>query len=164
MSVSIGAVHLDQNGFTLLLEEHERAILSDLAVQLIEVLEDPTDPVSERLYPDAYPEDAEASAEFRRLTRGDLDDARIHGARLLADTIPADPAPALSRADAETVMRALGDLRQVLAERLSITTQTPEADPEEPLTGLYDWLGYIQESLVLALVRGDEESGRLAKS
>ncbi|WP_183086264.1 DUF2017 family protein [Mycetocola tolaasinivorans] len=162
-----GAVRLDEHGFSLLLEEHERVILGDLAAQLIQVLEDPEDPVAERLYPDAYPDDAEASAEFRRLTRGDLDDARIAGATLLLETIPEDqdaPILPLDRAGAERVMRSLGDLRHVLAERLGISVASPEGDPNDQFTMLYDWLGYLQESLVLALVSGDEESGRLARA
>ncbi|UCR88268.1 DUF2017 family protein [Mycetocola spongiae] len=158
-------VNRREGGFELELTADERVLLASLAQQLDTVLGEQDDPVRERLFPDAYPGDAEASTEFRRLTRHDLLSEKSEGARVLARAVgDAETAPPrLDRIEAERVMRALADLRQVLAERLNISAQNPEPDAENELEPLYDWLGYLQECVVLALIAHDEDAGTLPR-
>jgi hypothetical protein len=58
-------------GVRLVLESEEAMLLSELADQVDSVLllGEPSDPALGRLLPSAYPDDAEASAEFSRYTR-----------------------------------------------------------------------------------------------
>lgn len=124
------------------------------------------DPVLARLLPDAYRDDEQASAEFRRLTEPGLIDRKVAQLRTVvadltsietvteedAEDLPVD----LDEAGALAWLRAFTDLRLALASRLGIESETPRG-PEEPdedtvgLLAVYDWLGLVQESLVAAL-------------
>ncbi len=76
------------DGVHLGLSSGERGVLTSLTEQLQQVLASDiaTDPVSARMFPDAYRDDVEASAEFRRWTESDLvaqkTTKRLDGARL----------------------------------------------------------------------------------
>ena len=122
------------------------------------------------LFPDAYDDDEEASAEFHSLTDVDLVSGKSEGARGVMDAFM-DAEPQASGAlwrgketrtadfDDEQVhalLRNLTDLRLLLADRLAI-----EHDGDNGLVGpehdldraLYWWLGETQERLVLTLSR-----------
>ncbi|MCU1636250.1 MAG: hypothetical protein JWQ68_1489 [Cryobacterium sp.] len=138
----------------------ERMSLAALARQLVDVLLDDTDPVMERLLPNAYPDDAEAAAEFRRFTADELFEQKISGARAmlaeLDDESPSTRSIALDESIARQWMATLTDLRLVIAERLGIRTDGDEGrmdNAAEPLQRTYFWLGAVQESLVAALYR-----------
>jgi hypothetical protein len=130
----------------------------------------PDDPVLARLLPDAYADDSDASAEFRRFTERGLRDQKAEQARrVLADLEEAgltpDPEP-----DAEPIeldlgpersdawLRCLTDVRLALATRLGVEEgdedywySLPEDDPRTYMHDVYDWLGAVQETLVQAL-------------
>lgn len=123
------------------------------------------DPAVARLTPDAYPDDASASREFRRLTEGDLLERRGQDAETVlrtlgidgADLDPAsDPdatiAVALGESEAQAWMRTLSAVRLVLATRLGIQTED-DHEPDDPRFGVYDWIGYRLEGLITALDR-----------
>ncbi|WP_166787202.1 DUF2017 domain-containing protein [Cryobacterium sp. TMT2-23] len=165
-------------------EPAEVGLLRMAARQLIELLEaaeshalgTSVDPALRRLLPDAYTDDPEAAAEFRRFTAGDLLERKVRNARVviatlgeeLADEI-ADDAPetlndddfdepattiTLDRDDVQSWLRTLTDLRLTLAERLEISPDgvVHLAEDEAPfLHGIYEWLGMVQESLVYAI-------------
>ena len=64
----------------------------------------------------------------------------------------------LDDATAETWMRSFTDLRLALATRLEIEEgdeeywhSLPEEDPRAQAHDIYEWVGYLQESLVQAL-------------
>ncbi|WP_270352713.1 DUF2017 family protein [Microbacterium testaceum] len=124
-----------------------------------------TDPAVERLLPDAYPDDASASREFRRLTGGDLLGRRAEDAATVLRTLggdggdldpQSDPdatiAVALGETEALAWMRTLAAVRLVLAERLGIRTED-DHQPEDPRFGVYDWIGYRLDGLMTALDR-----------
>ncbi|MFL6134928.1 MAG: DUF2017 family protein, partial [Nocardioidaceae bacterium] len=48
---------------------------------------EPDDPVLARLFPTAYPDDAEAAGEFRRFTEGTLRDHKARGAGDIIETL-----------------------------------------------------------------------------
>lgn len=141
----------------------EIALIAELSTQLTELLANRSDddPALQRLLPDAYPDDAAASAEFRRFTADGLVERKLANASALLSSIgsaTAGDGPANSVAtlhlDPSAVqawLRSIGDLRLTLATRLGIEQDGDEGSPGEPLSDLYDWLGYLQGSLVDAL-------------
>ncbi len=141
----------------------EPELLRVLAIQLDELIEDaePEDAdVLLALFPDAYREDAEAAAEFGRLTRDDLDDTKRGRAREIAAALLDTDVVTLDAAQADRWASALTDIRLVVGTRLGI-----ENDDDEPGTELlgdiYRWLGELQWQLVdaLAELEGREASG-----
>jgi hypothetical protein len=130
----------------------------------------PEDPVLARLFPTAYPADEEAAAEFRRFTEGSLRDGKARGAISIIDQLEEAGLPAelgedglmidveLDEATAETWLRSFTDLRLALATRLGIEdgdedvwAALPDEDPRAQAHDIYEWVGYLQETLVDAL-------------
>ncbi|MBB6626805.1 DUF2017 domain-containing protein [Nocardioides sp. KIGAM211] len=131
---------------------------------------EPEDPVLARLFPTAYPGDEEASAEFRRFTEGALRDGKANAAVTIIDRLEEAGLPAelsedglmidveLDEATAETWMRSFTDLRLALATRLGIEDGDEDVwhalsdeDPRAQAHDIYEWVGYLQETLVEAL-------------
>lgn len=147
-----------RRGDELLLDlpEHEARLLGDLVAQLVTVLEggDPGDPAVARLLPSAYPDDEKAAAEFRRFTADDLTARKLANARRVLDDVAAPTAERLDVAGQQSWLRTLTDLRLVLGSRLGVTAEGP-APSDDPhvvvMHDVFDWLGYLQESLVQTL-------------
>jgi len=123
-------------------------------------LHQPDDPALARLLPDAYEDDDEASAEFRRYTEGDLRAGkRARAGQVLASLAPYDEGGRvpLDREQADAWLGLLNDLRLVLGIRLEVTEETdldpPGDDPQAQALHVYGWLGEVQESLLAQLVR-----------
>ena len=133
---------------------------------------EPEDPVLARLFPTAYVDDDEAAAEFRRFTEGALRDGKARAAGTIIDVLEEAGLPDELREDglvidvemdeptAQTWMRSFTDLRLALATRLGIEDgdedywyTLPEDDPRSQAHDIYDWVGYLQETLVGALSR-----------
>lgn len=133
---------------------------------------EPDDPVLARLFPTAYPDDQEAAGEFRRFTEGGLRDSKARAAAQVIDTLEEAGLPAelqedgvlveveLDREAAVTWMRSFTDVRLALATRLGIEEgdedywmSLPEDDPRSHVHDIYEWVGYLQETLVQALSR-----------
>ncbi|MFC5177667.1 DUF2017 domain-containing protein [Nocardioides taihuensis] len=130
----------------------------------------PDDPVLARLFPTAYPDDEEAAAEFRRYTEGGLRDGKAAGACAVVDALEEAGLPPeltedglmidveLDPPDAETWLRCFTDLRLALATRLEVEEgdedyweSLPDDDPRAQAHDIYEWVGYLQETLVRAL-------------
>jgi hypothetical protein len=113
------------------------------------------DPAVARLLPDAYPDDAEASQEFRRFTEHSLAGRKLSNARELARALDAGGEIDLTPADQQAWLRTLTDLRLVLAARLGIEKDDHETQPRDDdelmMYDIYDWLGSVQGSLVHAV-------------
>lgn len=131
---------------------------------------EPDDPVLARLFPTAYREDDEAASEFRRFTEGTLRDGKAQAACTIIDTLEDAGLPDQLTEDglmidveldppaAEVWMRSFTDLRLALATRLGVEEgdeaywlSLPDDDPRAQAHDIYDWVGYLQETLVLAL-------------
>ncbi|MBB6351980.1 DUF2017 domain-containing protein [Nonomuraea muscovyensis] len=116
----------------------------------------PSDPVLARLFPSAY-EDAQDAAEFRRYTEATLREGKRADARTMLDT--ARPGRTeLTTEQAQAWMRALNDVRLALGTKLEVTEEIHEEiatmaedDPRYPAYVTYDWLTYLQDTLVRAL-------------
>ncbi|MGH8825790.1 MAG: DUF2017 domain-containing protein [Jiangellaceae bacterium] len=136
----------------------------------------PTDPVVLRLFPDAYRDDDDAAAEFRRFTERGLREAKADAAAAvlatLAGTGPVEPGETLESGgekvrlllgadEALAWLRTLTDLRLALGTRLGVEEgdeehwqALPDDDPRRHIHDVYDWLGWVQETLVRALSSG----------
>jgi hypothetical protein len=119
----------------------------------------PDDPVLARLFPDAYGDDAEAAAEFRRYTETSLRERKRSNAQRAMATL--DNPGKEQRLDPETTaawLGALNDLRLALGTRLGVGEDwaaqygaLAEDDPARVALELYDWLSWLEESLVRCL-------------
>jgi hypothetical protein len=127
-----------------------------------------------RLFPDAYRADDEAASEFRRFTeRGLRESKAATAATVLASLATAeDLAPDSAEAgeklrieldgdQSQAWLRTLTDLRLALGTRLGVTEDDQdtwlaldENDPRRHVHDVYDWLGWVQETLVRALTNG----------
>jgi len=147
-------------GVLIELTPMERRLLSTLLTQYDELVHDQlddsdlaADPALARLFPNAYPDDDEAAAEFRRYTRDGLADRKAANSGLISAALMAssdDERITVARDDAEHWLPALTDLRLVLAERLGIH-RDDDPIPENELGDVYDWLAQLQGALVEAL-------------
>ncbi len=127
---------------------------------------EPEDPVLARLFPTAYPDDEEAASDFRRFTESGLRDGKAGAAASIIDALeesgltdePADGTyidVELDEACAMTWMRSFTDMRLAIATRLEVEEgdedywhSLPDDDPRAQVHDIYDWLGYLQETLV----------------
>ncbi|WP_310128644.1 DUF2017 domain-containing protein [Leifsonia shinshuensis] len=143
----------------------EAQLLRSLAEEAVELArasaadDGSADPALRRLLPDAYPDDPEASAEFRRFTAAGLAERKEAGARTLIDSL-GEPAAGsvvvvLDAEQATAWLRTITDLRLVLAARLGIHEDGDEGDVHDDESAMqravYDWLAAVQEFLVLAV-------------
>lgn len=182
-----------RGGVVAVFEPDEAHVLANLAGQVVELLRDrngasesdpdplavqlgmggpslpPEDPVLRRLLPDAYGDDEEESAEFRRFTERSLTSAKVENAERLIASLEAggldDEAETdtvveveLDPGDVQAWLRSLTDIRLSIAVRLGIESEADQlalADSDDPavstMVDVYDWLGYVQETLVGAL-------------
>lgn len=138
----------------------ERELLETLLAQYDDLVHEQLDdsdlsddPALARLFPNAYPEDAEAAAEFRQYTREGLVEHKSANSGLIAAALMAtddDGRLTIARDDAERWLPTLTDLRLVLAERLGIHADDDPL-PENDLADVYGWLGELQGHLIEAL-------------
>lgn len=182
-----------RGGWVSTLDPAEAAILANLAGQVIELLRDrngektsdpdplmgelgftgpahaPEDPVLRRLLPDAYRDNPDDAAEFRRFTESALTSAKVSNAERLIQSLEAggfdsaaeNEQPVEVELDETAVqawLRSLNDIRLSLAVRLGIENEEDAVllakssdQAEVAMSELYDWLGYVQETLVQAL-------------
>ena len=130
----------------------------------------PDDPVLARLLPDGYSdEDADdANADFRRYTERGLRDGKVANARTViaslrvagADTAEGDDPidVELDEAGVHAWLRCLTDIRLAVGTRLEVAEgdddrwdALPDDDPGKAMHDVYEWLGYVQETLVHSL-------------
>ena len=133
----------------------------------------PEDPVLRRLLPDASSGDeVEESGEFRRYTEQALTAAKVSHAEAVLSALVVggyDPDAGeirgqeaveveLGHEAVQAWLKTLTDIRLAIAVRLGIETEEDaslvarsEDDAVAAMSDVYDWLGYVQESLVSVL-------------
>ena len=165
----------------LRVDDVEKGLLSMLLGQLIEFVapdsaapedplarlvgidpdaQSPDDPALARLFPDAYRDDAEAAAEFRRFTERSLRETKVAQATTALSTLQrSGEKVTLSAEEAASWLGALTDIRLTLGSRLGISEESleelaglPDDDPRSATYHVYDWLTFLQESLVQSLM------------
>lgn len=182
-----GFVKFGQDSYLCDFSESERDVLINLSGQLIEILAEridavqsdplasmigitghdspPDDDVLLRLLPNAYADPVEAS-EFRRYTELDLRAKKAQHAMLVRSQLLAldGESIVLDSEDAMAWLGGINDIRLALGVRLKIDEQEnlellPAEDPMQAVFAVYSWLGWLQESLVLALMEDFEGEG-----
>ncbi len=132
----------------------------------------PEDPVLARLLPDAYRDSEDDAGEFRRLTERSLTSTKVHHAEILIGSLIAgglsfgtpmedegdDVEVELDSDAVQSWLKSLTDIRLSLAVRLGIDNEEDamlvgESADEAivAMSEIYDWLGYVQETLIAAL-------------
>jgi Domain of unknown function (DUF2017) len=124
------------------------------------------DPVLGRLFPRAYLEadDAERDAEYQRLVRDDLLEAKLANLDVVTSTLDRGTVSLrrwtveLTEDEAGSWLGALNDLRLALGVRLGITEDfdgdIDPSDPRAPALHVLSYLGWLEENLVDALSSG----------
>jgi hypothetical protein len=162
------------------LEEVERALLLSLAQQMVsfvepgpisddadplatmvgidDTAETPDDPALARLLPDAFLDDPDAAADFRRFTERDLRATKVAHSATVAQDLQAG-LDVLPNDHVASWMGFLNDTRLALGTRLEISEDNheeladlPEEDPRSGIFHVYDWLTYLQDTLVHLLL------------
>jgi hypothetical protein len=142
--------------FSIRITGAERDVLRSLPAQLREILTGPdsaTDPDLRRLFPPAYPDDPQKSAEYDGMVRDDLMAERIAAIEVMERTIDSD---SLSEDELLAWLSAINNLRLVLGTRLDVPEDLSELDvhPDDPRAenlALYAYLSILEEDAVAAL-------------
>jgi hypothetical protein len=118
------------------------------------------DPALARLLPDAFRDDAEASAEFRRFTERGLRESKMAHALTVGRAVTATTDElTVPEEEVGAWLGFLNDTRIALGSRLEITEDNHDElagladdDPRAGLFQVYDWLTYLQDALVQLLM------------
>ncbi|MDD2858753.1 MAG: DUF2017 domain-containing protein [Candidatus Nanopelagicales bacterium] len=167
-----------QGRIVLRVDEVERVLLLSLCAQVIElVAPEPADPDADplavavgiaptaarpedavllRLFPDAYSDDDAAAGDFRRFTERDLRATKLAHAEAVRDSLERSGGKVVfAAALAPSWLGLLNDVRLALGVRIGIDDDfndevgdLDEDDPRMAMVGVYDWLTYLQDSLV----------------
>lgn len=119
---------------------------------------DGDDPVTRRLFPPAYVDDAAAASDFQRFTQAEQRRAKIADALVVLDDLE-DLQSGVMRVPTDHLdawLKTLNNVRLVLSVILGISDETshdeaahrPDSDPRSWLYGYYGWLGWMLESLL----------------
>jgi uncharacterized protein DUF2017 len=147
---------------TLTSPEHE--LVASVVEQMTQVLEAPEQVAhTERLFPPAYLDDADAQADYARLMTADL----LAGKRQAVASVQATLERGVTKRDswrvslnadeAQDWLAVLNDARLTLGTRLDVTEETYDrpvdaADPHAAAHEVFRYLGYLEEYLVDALM------------
>ena len=170
------------NAFVAEFSESEREVLINLVEQIIELLGErtdnhvddplaamvgitthdspPEDEVLLRLLPNAYADQVDA-AEFRRYTESTLRAKKYGHSMSMRITLKSaiDGIIEVDHDGANDWLGAMNDIRLALGVRLKVEQTSHEElellAPDDPMRGVYavySWLGWLQESLIVALM------------
>ena len=141
----------------LYLEEHEAALLRELAGETRTLLEADVpraDPVIARLFPDAYDE-ADLAESYRDMVGDELRREKLRALTEVSNSVGSSGDATITLTDDLTTawLAWLTDVRLAVGTRLGVTEETmgAEIDPESPEAPAYDvlhWLGWIQEAII----------------
>jgi hypothetical protein len=170
------------NAFVAEFSESEREVLINLVEQILELLGErtdnhvddplaamvgitthdspPEDEVLLRLLPNAYADQVDA-AEFRRYTESTLRGKKYAHSMSMRITLKSsvDGIVEVDHDGANDWLGAMNDIRLALGVRLKVEQNSHEElellAPDDPMRGVYavySWLGWLQESLIVALM------------
>ena len=177
-----GFIRHGANQYTAKFSDSEKEVLINLTEQIIELLGErndhehsdplaamvgitthdnpPEDEVLFRLLPNAY-SDEESASEFRRYTEATLrEKKRAHAMAVRSHLINAtDGEVDLDHDSAMGWLGGINDVRLALGVRLNVEEYSHETlellkpdDPMRAVYAVYTWLGWLQDSLLQALM------------
>jgi hypothetical protein len=123
-------------------------LVSMLREQLLASTDDPS---VRRLFPPAYPDDAERDAGYQVLTRDELLEHKLAALDTVEATLDGGE---LDEAAMTAWMATLNSLRLVLGTRLDADEEPPRLDEDDPLApayAVYEYLGWVLSQVVDAL-------------
>lgn len=175
----------DGETVTLYLTDNDVDLLDSLAEQLIELLsdgfpepvavdddpfvrweaelaepperdDDAIDPAVARLFPNPYPHDAQAAADYRRFAETDHRRHKLDDARTVRHSLSGGLPVRITEAQLGPWLKTLNALRLVLATRLGLDDeeaveelrQLPDDDPRVMMGAVMDWLAYLQGVII----------------
>jgi hypothetical protein len=153
-SVGLPIARIDEGRIALRLGDAERRIVASLVEELRAELDDPESTAPEgalaRLFPSAFPDDAEATASWASLVHADLLEQRRDRVAVVEATVEADE---LDNEAAGAWLGVLNDLRLALGESLGIEPDDEAApiDPDDPQAmrrAVFAWLGWVVAAFV----------------
>lgn len=136
--------------------EWQQEMLANLVEQLRDLLLEGSSPLLRRLYPTAYPDDAEADAKYGELVRDQLLESHLSALDTLERTsATAAPVP-MTDAELGQWMQAINSVRLILGTRLDVSEDDEpddldEDDPDYALHAVYDVLSVMLDLIVRAL-------------
>lgn len=138
--------------FELRIPAPQRELLRRLPGEMKEVLAS-GHPATKRLFPNAYPNDAERAKEFDEMVRSELVAGRKHSLEVMESTIDET---SLNEDQMASWLGSLNDLRLFLGTSLDVSEESfdEQLDADDPAAGamaLYQYLGWLQELVVRAL-------------
>ncbi len=182
MTSSEGFKRHGDHSYVAQFADSEREVLLNLCEQIIELLAErtdhgnddplaamvgitshdspPEDDVLHRLLPNAYADSVDSS-EFRRYTESTLRAKKQAHAIVMRIHLKSseDGTVDLDHDNANAWLGAINDIRLALGVRLKVESNSHEhlviLSPDDPLRGVYavyTWLGWLQESLLAALI------------
>lgn len=111
------------------------------------------DPAVARLLPDAY-DDPDDARDFRRFTENDLRQSKMQHAMTVVEEIERS-GEKVAVTSTDSWLGLLNDARIAIGTRIQISEDNheelaglPDGDPRSGLFHVYDWLTFLQESLV----------------
>lgn len=149
-----------RGGLELRLGEAEAEILAQVFRELRgQVAMDERPAHLKRLFPAAYPDDAEAEAEFSSYTHDDLTAAKLSALETVDRAVARGRVKrglwsvTLEEDEAGALLGALNDARLALGTRLDVTEEAEElpideSSPDAMAHSVYRWLGWLQSYLV----------------
>jgi hypothetical protein len=143
-------------GWRITLDAEERSLLVRLVGELRALLTegDGDDPLLQRLFPTAYPDDEEQEAEYQRLMREELVASRLAAIETVTEVLDPDHDALLDEAQTVAFMQSLNAIRLVLGTMLGITDDAAADRAERadsPEHHLYDFLSWLLEWTVRSL-------------
>jgi hypothetical protein len=132
------------------LSTDDREALRQLVPQIAQLLDDPDQPVLQRLFPPAYSDqqDAAHQEEYRRLMQEDLVERHRQALELVASTADANH---LTEEELSAWIRALNSIRLVLGTFLDVQEDDQQRAPTSVEEAIYQWLSLLLGEAVDAL-------------
>ncbi len=136
------------------LTPYETELLKSVVEDVMRLVrtDDPANAATARLFP-AASKDPETAADLHDLIHDDLREAKLDNARALIASLPDDGRVVLEGETADQWLSALNDVRLAVGTVIGITPESYDTEPGEDDAAMhvYDWLTYLQDSLVEAL-------------
>ena len=138
--------------------DEERALVGNLVEEMRELLmgtaaTGEVDASMRRLYPTAYPDDAERDADYQALMRDELLERRLEHLEQVEASLDLDR---LEEHQAMAWVTVLNDARLVLGTKLDVSEEEDfsSLDPEDPQhhpRAIYHYLGHLQDEFLQVL-------------